>query len=235
MTVSISDLDFISNVLILLYKNLYDIKAKNKEIKNKEEKKKEKQDSIKGLSLVIIDENIHNENNKYKGFILTGLKALQSISIQSEEYFDKIDKLKAIFIQFIQFIEEFEDSFFSILIDFQRLDFDEGKQIFINGKKSFLSFFSLLFQQMNFKKFENLINNNIFKISENQINYDNFPNKFKYLLKLVRNFTKDEILKLHINNPEYLIYMRNIVFSFFMNILSDFSLPNIIESKKKNN
>ena len=27
--------------------------------------------------------------------------------------------------------------------------------------------------------------------------------------------------------------MRNIVFSFFMNILSDFSLPNIIESKKK--
>ena len=232
VTVSISDLDFISNVLILLYKNLYDIKAKNKEIKNKEEKKKEKQDSIKGLSLVIIDENIHNENNKYKGFILTGLKALQSISIQSEEYFDKIDKLKAIFIQFIQFIEEFEDSFFSILIDFQRLDFDEGKQIFINGKKSFLSFFSLLFQQMNFKKFENLINNNIFKISENQINYDNFPNKFKYLLKLVRNFTKDEILKLHINNPEYLIYMRNIVFSFFMNILSDFSLPNIIESKK---
>ncbi len=233
VTVSISDLDFISKVLILLYKNLYDIKAKNKEIKNKEEKKKEKQDSIKGLSLVIIDENIHNENNKYKGFILTGLKALQSISIQSEEYFDKIDKLKAIFIQFIQFIEEFEDSFFSILIDFQRLDFDEGKQIFINGKKSFLSFFSLLFQQMNFKKFENLINNNIFKISENQINYDNFPNKFQYLLKLVRNFTKDEILKLHINNLDYLIYMRNIVFSFLMNILSDFSLPNIIESKKK--
>ena len=30
VTVSISDLDFISNVLILLYKNLYDIKAKNK-------------------------------------------------------------------------------------------------------------------------------------------------------------------------------------------------------------
>ena len=141
---------------------------------------KEKKGSGK-LNLIFYEDNSY-QDNKYKGFILSGLKALQSISIQSEEYLNNIDIIKAIFIQFIQFIEQFDNSFFSILIDFQRLDFDEGKQILINGKKSFLSFFSLLFKQMNYKKFENLIKKGCFKISENQLNFENFIEKFKYLI-----------------------------------------------------
>ena len=234
ITISISDLDFVYNILMLLYKNLYDIKVKKEEIKNEISDKKDngKKDSEKKLNLVCYEDNLF-ENNKYKGFILSGLKSLQSITNQSQEYTDRIDNLKAIFIQYIQFIEQFENSFFEILIDLQRLDFDEGKQIFINGNKSFLSFFSLLFEQMNFQKFENLIKKGVFKISENKINYNNFSEKFRYLLQLVQNFTNDEILKIHTNNPQILLYMRNNVFSFLMNILSDYSSPNIEESKKE--
>ena len=236
INITFSDLKFISNILMSLYKNISKLKFEKELIKQEkvedEKNKTERKISEKKINLVFYEDK--SEEYKLKGFILSGLKALQNIIIQNNEYLDIIDNIKAIFIQLIQNLEQFDEQFFKILIEPQRLDFDdEVKQIFINGQKSFLSFFSLLFQPMKFNKFQILIEKGIFKVNENNINLNDFIEKFRYLLELIHNFTNDEIIKLNENNPKTLIYMRQIIFSFYISILNDFTSPKIDESKKE--
>ena len=235
--ISLQDLTNLSNILKLFYKNLNEIKFESEEIIEIKEVKKEileRKDSEKNkkTNQKIKKEEI-NEDDKFKGFIFSGLKAAQSINNKNKDYLNKIDYIKAIFIQFIHFIKIFDEQFFKILIELQRLDFDEGHQILIDGKKSFLSFYSLLFKQIKFNKFENLIENEIFKINEEKINDDNFIERFKYLLELVQNFSNDEILKVNDNNPKILLYMRQLIYSFIMNILKDFTSKTKTEKKNQ--
>ena len=72
-------------------------------------------------------------------------------------------------------------------------------------------------------------------VNENIIYLEDIKTYSRELLEYVKYgfITNDEILKIHTNNPQILLYMRNNVFSFLMNILSDYSSPNIEESKKE--
>ncbi len=106
----VTNLKVISNILILLYKNLSILKTINK--KNVE-KRKEENNNLKRNDL--LKENQFNKDNIYKGFILSGLKALQNSNFQTEEYFNIVDKIKAIFIQFINLINKFDFIFRKIL------------------------------------------------------------------------------------------------------------------------
>jgi len=233
--ISFLDLKFIYNILMHIYKNISKIKFEKKILKietiEDEKDKTDRKTSEKTINLVFYEDK--SEEFKIKGFILSGLKALQNITIQNDEYLNIIDNIKAIFIQFIQTLDQFDEKLFTILIAPQRLDFDEVKQIFINGKKSFLSFLSLLFQPMEFNKFQDLIEKEIFKINVNNINLNYFDEKFSYLFELIHNLTNDEIIKLDKNNPKTLIYIRNIISSFYISLLNDFTSPKIDESKKE--
>ena len=218
--ITVLDLKVISNILMLLYKNLSNIKS-NDDKNNIEKIKKEENNNIKRNES--IKENQLNKDNIYKGFILSGLKAFQNSNSQTEEYFNIVDKIKAIFIQFINLINNFDTIFFETLINLQKLDNLKGNYIFINGKKSFLSFYCLLFSKIKYDVFTIIISKEIFKPIEYKLNLQFFKKKFGFLLNLVQNFSKDEIIKLNVNNEKILFYMRENIFSLIINIIYQFS------------
>ncbi len=221
------NLKVISNILMLLYKNLSNLNSNNE--KNNVEKIKEDNNNIKSNN----SEDLLNRDNIYKGFILSGLKALQNSNFQTEEYFNIVDKIKAIFIQFINLINKFDIIFLKTLINLQKSDNLKENYIFINGKKSFLSFYSLLFNHIKYDEFAIIISKEILQPNEYQINLKYFIIYFDFLLNLIQNFSKDEIIKNNIHNEKILFYMRENIFSLIINIIYQFSLSKTNLNTKK--
>ena len=180
-------------------------------------------------------ENENNENhiNFINKFLLDTTINLNIIKINNNNNNDLkniINDSISILIQFLSFNNKFNASIiknFTSPINIKTKNNNNNKILIINDKKTFISFYYLVYKKLNYKNFFKFMNGEYFLINFTLDYNDEILHKFNFLLKIYQNILNNE-------NFELINLIKKFFTSFIFKILNDFMSITMIKDNKNN-